>query len=347
MVATASGDREGQALAHHGLCESYFFLTPFERSLEHGQRADTLLRELGQKPMVAHNAYMVSWALGFLGRWSEGLTMVQASVAGSREIGNRRDEAFALFNRAEILLGLGQMSEALADAELATSILRELDLPRGELVGLNVTSDVLGELWQLDRLVENAEKALRTSDAFGGRFHRPEALAGMGWRSLVLGDRDGAQAYFREAHDADAAPLDVMWSGRTEVLAWEWAGDIEGLERIAARLIERFGEPRGVWGIWGGYASALAASLDERWADASELARAVLEEAGSCSEMRAEWRAAAVAARSLRILGRVDEAERCRIRGAAILRPVLDSVPDELRSVFAAKPAAAELLRVP
>lgn len=179
------------------------------------------------------------------------------------------------------------MSEALADAELATSILRELDLPRGELVGLNVTSDVLGELWQLDRLVENAEKALRTSDAFGGRFHRPEALAGMGWRSLV------------------------------------------------------------VWGIWGGYASALAASLDERWADASELGRAVLEEAGSCSEMRAEWRAAAVAARSLRILGRVDEAERCRIRGAAILRPVLDSVPDELRSVFAAKPAAAELLRVP
>jgi class 3 adenylate cyclase/tetratricopeptide (TPR) repeat protein len=346
-VATESGDREGQALAHHGLCESYFFLTPFERSLDHGQRADAMLRELGQKPMVAHNAYMVASALWFLGRASEGLAVVEAGLGDSREIGNRRDEAFAIHNRAEIFLGLGRMSEALADVELAMSIFHELELPRGELFGLNVHSNVLGELGQLDRLVGNAEEALRTSDALGGWFHRVQALAAMGWRSLVLGDRDGAQAFFQQGYDADPCPLDVMWSGRTEVLAWEWAGDIEGLEKISARLIERFGEPRGVWGIWGGYAAALAASLDERWADAGELAPQLLDEAESCSEMRAAWRLAAVAARSMRALGRADEAEGFRARGAAILRPIVDSVPDDLRAGFAAKPAVEELLAVP
>jgi class 3 adenylate cyclase/tetratricopeptide (TPR) repeat protein len=346
-VATESGDREGQALAHHGLCESYFFLASFERSLEHGQRADSLLRELGQKPMVAHNAYMVSWALWSLGRASEGLAVVESSIAGSREIGNRRDEAFALYSRAEILLSLGRMGEALADAELGLSIFRELDLPRGEIVGLNVTSDVLGELRQLDRFVENAGEALQISDAFGIRFQRADVVAAVGWGALVLGDREGAENYFQEAHDANAAPLDLMWSGRTEVLAWEWAGDIEGLEKIGARLTERFGEPRGVWGIWGGYASALAASLAERWTEASELSRALLDEAESCSELSAAWRLAAVAARSMRALGRADEAEGFRARGAAILRPIVDSVPDDLRSTFIAHPAIGELLAVP
>jgi hypothetical protein len=27
-IAQASGDLEGQALAHHGLCETYFFIWP-------------------------------------------------------------------------------------------------------------------------------------------------------------------------------------------------------------------------------------------------------------------------------------------------------------------------------
>jgi hypothetical protein len=102
-----------------------------------------------------------------------------------------------------------------------------------------------------------------------------------------------------------------------------------------------------VWGLWGRYAAALAASLDERWEDASELAPALLDEAESCSEMRAAWRLAAVAARSMRALGRADEAEGFRARGEAILRPIIDSIPDELRAGFAAKPAVQELLAVP
>jgi hypothetical protein len=45
--------------------------------------------------------------------------------------------------------------------------------------------------------------------------------------------------------------------------------------------------------------------------------------------------------------GRADEAEGFRARGTAILRPIVDSVPDDLRAGFAAKPAVQELLAVP
>jgi hypothetical protein len=63
--------------------------------------------------------------------------------------------------------------------------------------------------------------------------------------------------------------------------------------------------------------------------------------------MRAAWRLAAVAARSMRALGRADEAERFRARGAAIVQPIVDSVPDDLQSTFVTHPAIGELLAVP
>lgn len=145
-VAEASGDREGQSLAHHGLAESLAFHGPFEEGLAHGERADELLRELGQRSMVAHNGYMVAWTLWFLGQLDEALSTVDASVQTSHEIGNRRDEGFALYCRSQMHLSAGHLDEAWADATAGIADFRELGLVRGELAHLTALADVSAEI---------------------------------------------------------------------------------------------------------------------------------------------------------------------------------------------------------
>src|SRR4249920_965396 len=112
-IARRGGDVEGQALAHHGLCESYFFAGPLGDGLEHGLLADAQFRELGQRSMVAHNGYMVAWLLGFVGRPEEAMARANASIETSHEIGNVREEGFGMFDRAELHLSAGRLDAAL------------------------------------------------------------------------------------------------------------------------------------------------------------------------------------------------------------------------------------------
>ena len=191
QVATESDDLEGQALAHHGLCETYFFTWPIETGLEHGQIADRMLRELGQRSMVAHNAYMVAWALGFLGRREEAKALADASIDTSSEVGNPRDEAFALQNRAMLLLSAGRLDDAWRDAERGRQLFRELGLPRGEIVGCNILNEMAAEAGDLERLAR--ERAGRPG-ALGCARERVPAGAGRRVRRMG-GPRVGRPRY--------------------------------------------------------------------------------------------------------------------------------------------------------
>jgi class 3 adenylate cyclase/tetratricopeptide (TPR) repeat protein len=342
-VATESGDLEGQALAHHGLCETYFFKWPLEAGLEHGLTADRLLRELGQRSMVAHNAYMVSWALGYLGRPDEAFATVEASIETSLEIGNRREEAFARYNRAELLLVAGRLDEAWRDGERGRDLFREVGSPRGELVGTGVLNDVAAEAGDLERLVSNAALALELSDALAGTFQRSNVVAYAGWAALARGDPEEAERRFAEARSSDGA-LAIAWSGAIEVLAREWARDPAGLRSIAER-ISRLVLPRSrSWGAWGPYARALADLLDGDAAGASEAASSSLELARAARDRRVEWRAGRVAWKALEASDRAEEAEAHRSAAAAIVRDVRDHASGDLRVAFLARPDVAELL---
>jgi len=343
-VARANGDREGEALAHHGLCETYFFLGPPERALEHGTRADELLRDLGQKPMVAHNAYMISWAQGFLGRWDEALATVEASIRGCRDTGSRRDEAFALFNRTQVRLMRGDLGGALEDAEAGIAIAQELDLPRGEIVGRNVAIDVLGELWCFEDMARHSEAVTRTCDVLGGGFQRSVVLADAAWVALWRGKRRFADELFERSHASDVSTLDVGWAGQTEVLAWEWAGDPDRLERVADRLTERLDGGYPVWLAWGRYARALASLLRGRWELAQELGEESLRMARSHGHRRAAWRSARVLARAQDALGLRSEAAASRELGRSLLEPAIATIPDRCCERFLSRPDVTELM---
>jgi class 3 adenylate cyclase/tetratricopeptide (TPR) repeat protein len=343
-VAEASGDLEGQALAHHGLCESYFFQGPFEAGLDHGERADRLLRELGQRSMVAHNAYMLAWLLTFVGRLDEGLAMVEASIATSREIGNRREEGFALYDRAELALSMGRIGDALADAELGTEIFRELGLARGEIVGLNVVNDILVECWALDRLREHSKAAVTRCGTLGGTFQRSLVLGHAGWAALADRDRAGAERLFARARELDDAVLDVVWSTRIEILAWERAADPDGLAAAGARIAQRLDGSNDFWGGWGSYGLGLSALLGDDAEGALPHARDALGAAERAGERRLAWRAGRVVWRALERLGRPEEAEAHRADATRLVRAQAEATPAELRETFLARPDVADLL---
>jgi len=343
-VAEGSGDLEGQALAHHGLCETYFFQGPFEEGLAHGVKADEMLRSLGQRSMVAHNAYMVAWLLGFIGRHAEALETVESSIATSREIGNRREEGFALFGRSELELAAGRIGEAIAAAQTGTKIFRDLGLVRGEIVGLNVANDVLAEAWALDVLRENSGRAVTRCSTLGGTFERSLVLAHAGWIALADGDRVGAERLFAQARKFDSAILDVAWAARIEILAWERAADPDGLASIGTRLDERMRRANDYWGGWGRYALGLSALLLGDPGRALPLAEDALRAAEGSGERRLAWRAGRVAWKALVELGRPDEAGPYREEAAALVRAQAAATPDGLRGSFLARPDVADLV---
>ena len=343
-VAREAGDVEGQALAHHGLCETYYLQGPLEDGLAHGEEADRLFRDLGQRQMVAHNAYMVAWLLGFDGRPDEALTTVEASIATSHEIGSAREEAFALFGRSEVHLTAGRLDAALADAERGTSIFVELGLSRGELVGRNVLDEVLAESWDMDALSGHARRAMETSDALRGTFMRAAALAYAAWAALARGDRDGAGRLIGQARLIDEAFLDMAWTGRIEARLWEWAGDAGALDEDGRRVTERVLPANAFWGAWGPYARSLAALLEGRAEGAVEFSTRALELARADGDRRLAWRAGRVAWRALQALGRGAEAEARREEAVAVAEGFAAASSGRLREGFLARPDVAELL---
>ncbi len=64
--------------------------------LADGLEADRAFRTLGQRPMVFHNLYMVAWAHWLRGELHAALAAFDESIGGCRELGNRRDEGFAM-----------------------------------------------------------------------------------------------------------------------------------------------------------------------------------------------------------------------------------------------------------
>jgi tetratricopeptide (TPR) repeat protein len=341
-VAEASGDVEGQALAHHGLCETYFFLAPFELGLEHGRRADRSFSDLGQRLMVAHNAYMVAWILGFLGRLDEGLEVGDDSLRVSHEIGNRRDEAFALFNQSQIRLTRGELDRAWADGEAGRALFQELGVPRGSLVGDLSLADVAAEAADLEEIAARAEAGKAESDAIGGTFMRPPILAFLGWTALAAGQREAAESWFEQARSDDVV-LHRARAGRNETLAWEWARDPVGLGSVG-RWVDAHPSGSPFWDAWGTYAIALAAFLEDRADEASSGALRVLELSEQSHDRRLRWRAARLAGASLAALGRGEESAVHTKEAAAIVAGFVANASGTIRDRFLARPDVAELL---
>jgi class 3 adenylate cyclase/tetratricopeptide (TPR) repeat protein len=343
-IATESGDLEGQALAHHGLSESYFFHSPLRDGLRHGLVADQQFRELGQRSMVAHNAYMVAWLKGFTGRPDEALAYAVGSIETSHEIGNAREEGLGLLGRAELHRAAGRMDAGVADVLAGTEILRAIGAVRGEMIGRTIISDIAAEAWAFDRVVATTNESLELSEAFEGTFMRSMVHTYRAWSLLLEGDRDAAERSLAEAHALNDVFLHRAWSGRVEVQMREWAGEAEGLADVGARIERDVLSESVQLGSWGRYARALSAWSSSRPDEALEGARTALEMSASVGESCVRWRSARVAALSADALGRADEAAGFRNEAVAVLEHAAANVSGELRAAFLARPDVAELL---
>ena len=343
-IARRDEDLDGQALAHHGLCETYFFVGPLEDGLEHGLLADAQFRELGQRSMVAHNSYMVAWLLGFLGRPEEAMVQANGSIETSHEIGNVREEGFGLFDRAELHLSAGHLDAALDDGVRGTELLRDLGVVRGVLIGDTIRSTVAAEAWAFDRMREPAADALELSDALGGTFMRAPSLAYRAWTLLVDGEADEAERHLTRARAVGDVFLHRAWMNRIEVLLQEWAGDADALAEVAER-IERDVLPSSTyWGMWGPYARSLSALHRGRHADASRDATTALEMAVAFGDHRLSWRAARVAWRAALELGEQEEAERFHKQASETAEQIAAGSTGDLANAFRSRPDVAEVL---
>jgi hypothetical protein len=196
----------------------------------------------------------------------------------------------------------------------------------------------------LETLSQRAGAALAISDALGGTFFRPMALASDGLAAFASGDVERGDRRFAEARASRDALLEVCWVARIEVLAREWTGDAPGLAQVGTRIEERILPSAAYWGAWGPYARSLAALLEGRHDQALDGATTSLELASSYGERRLLWRAGRIAWRSLEAMGRTDEAEAQRTQAAAVARDFAAASTGPFREGFLAREDVAELL---
>ncbi len=343
-VAESNQDRAGEALARHGLCETLYFLGPLDRSLAEGQRADELFRALAQRPMVHHNLYMVAWDLWLKGRLEESDARFDESVAGSREVGNRRDEGFALAG-SQVKAHLGDVGAALRCGQAALDISREIQTPRLALAAGSLHFLNLMEVGAFGRAEAELAGYRQIADAIGTNFGRPRLVTLSGWVAQRAGDPSAHEIFAQARAATEGVLLEDMWVGWYEVYAAEDGGDATFAREAGTRLETR-ARDESPWLVpWGLYGQALGDSLEGRWETAAALAGEVIARVGQTGDRSLEWRAAAVASRALAALGRHAEAEAERSRAAAIVGEVAASLDDEdLRSSFLARPVVAGIL---
>ncbi len=345
-VAREHGDALGEAMSLHGLCETRFFLGPFSRSLADGLEADRAFRTLGQRPMVFHNLYMVAWAHWLRGELHAALAAFDESIEGCRELGNRRDEGFAM-SRGMAQLVLGDLGAAAADPTHAIELAADMRTPRMDLAQRSVRMHAWAELGAVDRLRADLDRCEEISASLGGSFYRPRSFAWEGWFALMDGDPAKAADLFAEGlREAGGVELDVVWNSWIELLAAEEHGDSNSIRTAAAHLAEGAGDDALGLADWAVYGRALADAREG--GDVEEVARGVVAAAERRGDQMLQWRASALQADALSTRGHMIAAAAARARSAGIVRAIATTAPeDETRATYVARSPVASLLSSP
>lgn len=347
-VARMHDDPLGEAMALHGLCETRFFVGPFSRSLADGLEADHAFRTLGDRPMVFHNLYMVALAHWLRGELTASLTAFDESIEGSRELGNRRDEGFAMSRGLAHLL-LGNLGAAVADPTRAVELAASLRTPRMDLTQRAVRLHAWAELGAVDRLREDLAVCKELAASLGGSFYRPRWFAWEGWLALQAQDRAGAADRFQEGMQmAAGVELDLVWNSWIELLAAEEHGTPDDLRRAGDRLGEICDDDALGLADWAAYGRALAdARSGSPEAIVLEASRLVQVTSSRC-DLMLRWRASLLEASAAAAAGRLTASAAARARAAEDVRAIAETTHDDsARKSYLARPLVAAALEEP
>jgi hypothetical protein len=345
QVAEQSDDRESEALAHQALAETRLMTGPLADGLHDAKLADSLLRELGQRPLVHRNEHLLAWHLWLTGSSGEALRVASSSALGARELGNRRLEAAALSASAQASLSGGDLAGAAEAAADAVELAHEAGAARLELGARLWHALVLAELGALGRLEEEQRAAAAVSDLLGGRYLRGPVLALRGSSLAAAGNVEAARATFAEAVEITAgAQLQLVFASRLELLCWERLEDAAGLDAVALHLGEIEGPDTSPHSAWAELAAGLAAFVRGDHATAAERGQAALGRATAASEAPVAWRSRLLIGRALEAQVSGDEAADELHAAASILSGMAEGLQQELRAGFCARPDVAYAL---
>jgi class 3 adenylate cyclase/CRP-like cAMP-binding protein/tetratricopeptide (TPR) repeat protein len=345
-VALAAGDRTGEAFARHGLCETLYFIGPMAEALDEGRQSDRLFRDLGQRPMVYHNLYMVAWLMWLMGDVDAALASARESVEGSRELGNRRDEGFALGGTAQVLITLAELSQAQRDIHRAVQMAQEIHTPRLEVAARGFLMMIAAELGRYEEIQAQADACFAISDAMGSNFFRPRIWTLVGLVALHRGDVDVARRQFAESlREAGGILLDDLFCHQQALTGWDLAGMQPELRASAQSLLDLARTESPLYVAWARYGLAAADQLAGDAASALEVATALAEESGQRRDRMLEWRCLRLAWKAARELDRWWDAFSFGAQARELLGAIagtLDPGPD--RDGFLARPDVAEVM---
>jgi tetratricopeptide (TPR) repeat protein len=337
-VAREQSDLEGEAWARHGLCETRYFLGPYEEALAEGREADRMLRELGQRPMVYHNQYMIGFTLWMMGRLGEAVPVAEEALVGAREVGDRRNEAFALAARFMAAVVVGGPEGALEAIEMTLQMARDLRTPRLEVATLGFGASILLDLGQRERAHDYATRAISLSDSIGGTFSRARLFSLVGWSELLAGDDASARESFeRGRRSSEGVLTEELLAGQAELRAWDDVSKADELLESSERLARAAGGESSLFSAWAHYGEARAAALHGRWAEAMDPARLALELAQRCPDRSLEWMSQLVLAQALEGAGSGDAADHARAAVAGA-EELVASAAEDVRRAFLERP---------
>lgn len=165
-VASAAGDRAGQAVCLSRLGTFYSTVGDMRLAVDHLERCIPMHREAGNLKEVAEARFHLSSAFNVLGRYSEAAAQAEAAIALNQELSSPSTLTMALVNLGTAQTGLGLHHEALG----------------------------------------TLSEALEWEDRLGGSLSNALILARMVPACRSTGARDAAAQFAREAAEAVEAP---------------------------------------------------------------------------------------------------------------------------------------------
>ena len=143
--------------------------------------------------------YVAGRALEYSGKGPEARARFEASLAGARDVGDRRCECRALVSLGFLAMQEGAMEAARASVETALSIARELNDRSIQSDAYNVLGNADSVLGRRENALAHYDSALALSREIGNRHREGSVLANLGNEYAEMGIMDKARTHVEAA----------------------------------------------------------------------------------------------------------------------------------------------------
>jgi hypothetical protein len=340
-ISQEARDLEGEAFARTGLTEIGLCQGPFDQAIVDGTRAHQLWQHLGQRPRANAVAQMLGYLHLLTGEVTSAGSLLEMSLAGSRELGMGREEPLPLLGLALIAMAQGELGLAMRYLDEAVETAELHSATKGAIAARLCRVLLLHDLGA-------PEQAIADVDAVDALVSAPVSylgavrLSARACAMLAGRDREAATLTFERARShSDGLLLSRVACGRLEILAWSAAGEDRAAADAAVWVLE--GAAGRCPAVESLAAWAIARTRSERRA---ELAGSALELARRAGDRTVLWRALALAGDEARERGDREVATTLREEAREVVRSLAASLTDDgLRSNFLSGSGVAELLR--